>query len=95
MTGPAIEGVVNPLGEGLGGGVAEVASGAQQTADLFGNAIATVCPLSSNTHPGTTHVLTATWFHSFFILWGVFSAMPKKAYVSSMNLLHGIVSYCV
>ena len=95
MTRPAIEGVVNPLGQGLGGGVAEAASGTQQTADLFGDAIAAVCPLSSKTHLGTTHVLTATWLHSFFILWGVLPAMPKKAYVSSMNFLHGIVSYCV
>ena len=95
MTEPLVEGVANPLDKDVGRGVAGAAAGTQQTADLLGDAIAAVCPLSSDTHLGTTHVLTPTWFHSFFILWGVLPAMPNKAYVSSMNLLHGIVSYCV
>ena len=95
MTEPLVEGVANPLTTGAGRGVAGAAAGTQQFADLLGDAAATVCPLSSNTHLGTTHVLTPTWFHSFFILWGVLPAMPNKAYVSSMNLLRGIASYCV
>ena len=95
MTEPAIEGVVNPLTTGVGRGVAGAAAGTQQTADLLGDAVAAVCPLSSNTHPSTAHVLTPTWSHSFFILWGVLPPIPNKAYVLSMNLLRGIVSYRV
>ena len=95
MTAPLVEGVVNPLDKGVGRGVAGAAAGTQQFADLLGDAAATVCPLSSNTHLGTTHVLTATWSHSFFILWGVLLPIPNKVYVLSMNLLRGIVSYCV
>ena len=95
MTAPLVEGVANPLTTGVGRGVAGAASGTQQFADLLGDAIDTVCPFSSNTHPGTTHVLTPTWFLSFIMFWGVLPPIPNKAYVLSMNLFRGIVSYCV
>ena len=91
LTRPLDEGVANSLTTGVGRGVAGAAAGTQQTADLAGDAISTVCPLSSNTHLGTTHVLTATRFHSFLIPWGVLPAMSNKVYVLSMNLLRGNV----
>ncbi|GJJ77573.1 hypothetical protein EMPS_09932 [Entomortierella parvispora] len=42
LTRPAVEGVVNPLGTGVGRGVAGAAAGTQQTADLLGDAIDTL-----------------------------------------------------
>ncbi|KAG0166959.1 hypothetical protein DFQ28_006792 [Apophysomyces sp. BC1034] len=56
LTEPAVQGVANPLGTGVGRGVAGAAGGTQQAADLFGDALDvlahTLGGIAANTEQG-------------------------------------------
>ena len=75
LTKPVVEGLGNPLANGVGRGVAGAASDTQRAADLLGDFVDTVCPLFPEPHKKYfDRDLTSQLFH---VSGGVFANTEK------------------